>query len=219
MRFFQIYQFVFPVVFFPLAYWLWLNRYAGQHDVTILALSIPILFGYIIPALGTNWLRLWEFNTQMRLGRFRPQHGFLLGTATSLFGLVCLTHPASSFSAVSLLRDGFVTGSVLAFWNWLYDFYAIHVGFIVVYNRSHREGRGAAAIATEYCPVFFGTFGFCYAVAIRVCERYLLELSRPDLFWPLFIVCNLVVLIGPVVAFVVVSLAIHGETGLRTSEE
>ena len=218
MLFFQLYQYVVPVLLFPLAYWLWLSRYDGEHTAAILALSMPILFAYIVPGLATNWLKLWDFNTRWKVGRFRPQHGFLFGTATSLFGLLCLAYPARGFDILEFVRAGFVMGSVLAFWNWLYDLYAIKVGFIVVYNRKYHENQGPEAIATHYCPMFFGTFGVCYGVAIRVCEYFLMHLQRGDTYWLLFIACNLLVLIVPVLAFVLFSLATNGETGLRSYE-
>jgi hypothetical protein len=214
MRFFRIYQYLAPLCLLPVAYWLWHRRYEGDHRLVILVLSVPILFAYIIPGIGTNWLRLWEFNTRWKLGRFRPHHGFVFGTATSLFGLLCLGNPVPALDAMELIRAGFVMGSVLAFWNWLYDLYAIKVGFLIVFNRSYRDGRGAAAIATEYCPVFFGAFGVCYGVTIRVAEHWLLELGRRDLYWPLFVGCHLLTLTVPVVAYVLYSLGTAGETGL-----
>ena len=107
-------------------------------------------------------------------------------------------------------------GSVLAFWNWLYDVHAIRVGFLVVYNRAYSENRGPEAIATEYCPAFFGIFGLCYGVSIRVCEYYLAELGRFDLYWPLLVACHVTVLVCPVVAFILLSLLTTGETGLRS---
>lgn len=33
MQFFQLYQYLVPIFFFPLSYWLWLSRYGG--DVTV----------------------------------------------------------------------------------------------------------------------------------------------------------------------------------------
>jgi hypothetical protein len=171
-----------------------------------------------VPALGTNWLRIWEFNTRLKIGRFRPQHGFLFGTATSLFGLLCLGYPVPSLDAWDLLRAGFIMASVLAFWNWLYDIHAIRVGFLMVYNRAYSENRGPEAIATEYCPVFFGTFGFCYGIAIRGGEYYLAELGHFDLFWPLLLLCHFIVLLCPVLAYIALSLATSGRTGLRTYE-
>ncbi len=219
MQFFRLYQYVVPTILFPICYWLWLIRYQHDHRTTILVLSIPILFSYIVPGLGTNWLKIWEFHTRWRLGRFRPQHGFLFGTATSLFGLFCLGFPPRDFGLLELVRSGFIMGSVLAFWNWLYDVHAIRVGFLAVYNRAFAENRGPAAVATEYCPVFFGTFGFCYGVQIRVCEYYLVELGRVDLFWSLLFGCQAIVLTGPVIAYILVSYLTTGESGLRSYRE
>jgi hypothetical protein len=218
MLFFRIYEYVVPLALFPLAYWLWLLRYEHDHRLTLFALSIPIVFSYVVPALGTNWLRIWEFNTRWKLGRFRPQHGFLFGTATSLFGLLCLGYPPQSFDFWEFLRSGFVMASVLAFWNWLYDVHALRVGFLRVYNRAFAENRGPDAIATEYCPVFFGSFGFCYGVAIRAGEHYLGAAGRSDLFWPLLATCLTVVLIVPVLAFIAYSVATTGRTGLQSYE-
>lgn len=219
MQFFQLYQYVVPAILFPVCYWLWLVRYGYDHRLTLLVLSIPIVFSYIVPGLGTNWLKIWEFNTRWRLGRFRPQHGFLFGTATSLFGLFCLRFPPVDFTAVELVRAGFVMGSVLAFWNWLYDVHAIRVGFLRVYNRAYSQRRGPEAIAAEYCPLFFGLFGFCYGITIRVCEFYLTESGRLDLYWPLLLCCHAFILTCPVGLFIVVSWLTTGETGLRSYQD
>ncbi len=218
MQFFRVYQYVVPLVLFPLSYWLWSVRYDFDHRLTLFALAVPIVFSYVVPALGTNWLRIWEFNTRWKLGRFRPQHGFLFGTATSLFGLLCLGYPPPAFDALEFLRSGFVMASVLAFWNWLYDIHAIRVGFLRVYNRAYAEGRGPEAVATEYCPVFFGSFGFCYGVAIRAGEFYLGAARRPDLFWPLLIGCLLAAMSCTVLAYVALSFATTGRTGLQSYE-
>ncbi|MDA1050915.1 MAG: hypothetical protein O3C40_10610 [Planctomycetota bacterium] len=219
MRFFRLYQYLVPTLLFPFCYWLWLIRYNHDHRLTLLVLSIPIVFSYVVPGLGTNWLKIWEFNTRWRLVRFRPQHGFLFGTATSLFGLLCLGFPPRDFSALEIIRSGFVMGSVLAFWNWLYDVHAIRVGFLVVYNLAYSRHRGPEAIATEYCPVFFGIFGLCYGMAIRVCEYYLAELGRFDLYWLLLVSCHVFVLASPVVAYILLSLLTTGETGLRSFQD
>jgi hypothetical protein len=216
--FLRIYEYVVPLALFPLTYWLWWSRYGCDHRLTLFALSIPIVFSYVVPGLGTNWLRIWDFNTRLKIGRFRPQHGFLFGTATSLFGLLCLGYPVPAFDAWELLRSGLVMASVLAFWNWLYDLHAIRVGFLQVYNRAYAENRGPEAIATEYCPVFFGSFGFCYGIAIRAGEYYLAVSGRSDLFWPLLLLCLLAVLTCPVLAYVTLSLATTGHTGLQSYE-
>jgi len=214
MKFFTIYQYAAPIILLPLSYMLWLHRLDGHHRLVWFALSMPILSAYVIPGIGTNRLKLWEFNTRFKLGRFRPHHGFVFGSVISLLALVCVAPPAAGFSLPALLRAAFITGSVLAFWNWLYDIRAIKVGFIVMYNRQHAENRGPEAIATDYAPVFFFTFGAIYGAALYAGQYILLTLHRWDLFGWLLIVCNLIILIVPVSAFVVQSYLKNGYSGL-----
>lgn len=216
MKFFTLYQYLAPLMLFPLSYYLWLRQFEANHALVLLALSIPVLFAYLIPALGTNWLQLWEINTRLRLGKFRPQHGFVFGAATSLMALLCLGEMSAPFSPVELFRAGFVLGSVLAFWNWLYDMLAIKAGFIIVYNRPYAENRGAEAIAAAYAPVLFGSFGFCYGVTLRLSQYYLLELNRWDYYGWLLVIGNLAGLLLPVLAFVGYSYFKHGESGLQS---
>lgn len=215
MKFLRVYQYVVPLALFPASYYLWLRWYDNNHKLVFLTLSMPVLFAYIIPGIGTNWLKLWEFNTGWKLGRFRPHHGFVFGTAASLLTLLCLESSSVGLGALELVRTGFVVGTVLAFWNWLYDTHAIKAGFIVVYNKAHHQRLGPEAIATDYAPVLFGVFGMCYGVAIRVSRYYLMELGRLDLFWWLFVVCNLAVLTLPVLSFVLHSYMKNGDMGLR----
>jgi hypothetical protein len=215
VRFFRVYQYVVPALLFPISYYLWLLWYDGDHRLVALTLSLPVLFAYIIPGIGTNWLRLWEFDTRWRLGRFRPHHGFVFGTASSLLALLCLEPYPTGPWVWEIARAGFIVGSVLALWNWIYDIYAIKAGFIIVYNRPHAEGAGPEAVATDYAPVVFGMFGACYGAAIRATQYVLVDLGRSDLFWWFFGVGNLVAMTVPVAAFVLHSYVRSGETGLR----
>ncbi len=215
MKFFNLYQYLTPIILFPLSYTLWLRRFDGNHPFVWLMLSMPILFAYIIPGLGTSWLKLWEFNTRLRLGKFRPHHGFVFGTATSLLALWCVAGSPPAFSALELVRSGFILGSVLAFWNWLYDMYAIKAGFIVVYNKPYADKLGPEAIAADYAPVLFGVFGLCYGMAIRLNQYYLLELGRWDYYGLLLIGGNIAGVFMPVLVFVLYSYLKNGITGLQ----
>lgn len=102
MRFFRLYEFIVPLLFFPLAYLAWLNRYNGDQRLVIFMIAMPITFAYVLPGLGTNWLKRWEFNAALKLGRFRPHDGFLFGTATSLLVLLCLDFPPRSFNMIEM---------------------------------------------------------------------------------------------------------------------
>ncbi len=213
MRFFRWYQFVVPLTLFPLSYLLWLQRYHGDHALVWLALSIPVVFAYVVPGLGTNWLGLWEFNTRFRIGRFRPHHGFVFGTATSLFGLACVPAAAPGFHLGDCLRAALVTGSVIGFWNWLYDTHAIKVGFIVIHNRLAAEGQPAEVVATDHAPVFFGVFGACYGVCLQLADA-LSAGSRPMVLATLGLAGNVAGVVAPVLAYVLWSYATRGESGL-----
>jgi hypothetical protein len=217
MRFFQIYQVVAPATLLPLSYWLWWQRYAGVHRMVWLSLSLPIVFAYVIPYLGTNWLRLWEFNTRLKVKGFRPHHGLVFGTATSLLAIITLVYPGEP-GVVGILRGGFLLGCVLGFWNWLYDTYAIKSGFIRVYTRPQAEQAGAEAIATSYAPVLFGVFGFCYGTSLRSLEHVLIDSNGWHLMWLLLPVCHAVCLGAPVAAYVFVSFLRTGQSGLQSYE-
>ncbi|HSH74608.1 MAG TPA: hypothetical protein VLA09_02800 [Longimicrobiales bacterium] len=218
MRFFTVYQYLVPALLFPLSYLLWLGWYDGNHALVGFTLAIPVVFAYVIPGLGTNWLKLWEINTALRIGRFRPHHGFVFGTGTSLLTLLAIPEMGSDFGVLEVVRAGFVVGGVLAFWNWLYDIAAIRAGFITVYNRPFHEGRGPEAIATDYAPVLFGVFGVCYGVALRTSYYVVQTLGRADLYWPLLAASIVVSMVLPVMAFCLQSYVRHGDWGLARYE-
>ncbi len=88
-QFFNIYQYLAPLILTPLSFWLWWRFYEGNLYLTLMAWLMPILFAYIVPGVGTNILKVWEFNTKFRLGKFRVHHGFVFGSATSLIAWFC----------------------------------------------------------------------------------------------------------------------------------
>ena len=213
-RFFSVYQYLVPLTLFPVSYLLWLQRLGGHHERVWLALSIPVVFGYVVPAVGTNALGLWEINTRLRLGRFRPHHGFVFGTAASLLALVCLPAGASRPGVWESLRAGLVVGSVLGFWNWLYDTYAIKAKFIIIHNRLTAEGHAAEVVATDHAPVLFGVFGLCYGIVLRAADLLPVP-GQSTAYWVLLVAGNLAGCVLPVLAYVIVSYLRWGESGLR----
>ena len=214
MIFFTLYQYLAPALLLPFSYYLWLNRLGGSHRLALLALSMPILTAYIIPGLGTNRLKLWTFNTRLKLGHFTPQHGFIFGSAISLLAFVVVDAPPLRLTPGLLLRTALISGSTIAFWNWLFDIVAIKTGYIVVFNQPFAQNRGPEAIATDYAPVYFGLFGACYGFVLHLSQYYLLPPGRADLFWPMLLLGNGLVLTVPSLGFVVSSWLRHGHTGL-----
>ena len=77
-----------PAVLTPLGALLWW-RHTTETPAGAAAWLMPVLWAYIVPGIGTNVLRVWEFDTRLRLGRFRPHHGFVFGSATAMLGGWC----------------------------------------------------------------------------------------------------------------------------------
>jgi len=167
-RFFTLYQYLGPLLLTPLSFWLWWQTYEGNLALTLNAWLIPILFAYIVPGVGTNVLKMWEFNTRFRLGRFRPHHGFVFGSATSM--IVWLTHTQMATDVFDVLQSAFIAASVLGFWNLIYDIKALKSGILLVYNQPWADGKGDEAIAMDYAPVFFAGFGLVYGTSIGTAE-------------------------------------------------
>jgi len=214
-RFFHLYHYLSPLVTLPLAYFLWLKQTGGEHRLVWLALALPIVTAYVIPGLGVNRFRLWEFHARWRAGGFFPHHGLIFGGSISLLTLLCVDMASPHVGWFSPLRTAFVTGSALAFWNWLFDIYLIKSGVMTVYNRPWFEKRGPEAIAAAYAPLYFFVFGACYGLTLDLARYYLRLLGRWEL-WPLLLTGGLVITLTlPTLTFVLVSYWQTGTPGLH----
>ena len=167
-RGFEIYQYAAPAVLAPLTLWLWRRECGGNPWLTALAWGLPIVYAYVVPGVGTNVLKVWEFDVSLRLGRFRPHHGFVFGSATA--ALAWAVHGAAARTWPDALRAGFVCASVLGFWNVLYDVGALKAGHLRVYNQPHADGKGPEAVALDYAPWFFAGFGAMYGFGLAAAE-------------------------------------------------
>ena len=208
-----IYQYLAPLVLAPASFLLWRQEYRGDLRLVAAAWLIPVLWAYIVPGIGTNVLKVWEFNTRLRLGRFRPHHGFVFGSATAM--LAWLVH-VPAHTLWDALRAAFVLCSVLAFWNLLYDIKALQAGILNVYNQPWADNQGHAAIALDYAPWFFGGFGAVYGAGMGVMEwlaaRGSLDASLFAVSWVMTLLLSLTV---PVAGFMIQSRRRYGHSGTR----
>lgn len=210
----RIYQYLGPILLTPLSLSLWWREY----DLPLQAVAVwlvPILWAYIVPGIGTNVCKVWEFDVAWKLGRFRPHHGFVFGSATSLLAWFVHGHAAVSLADVG--RYAFVLASVLGFWNLLYEIKALRIGLLKVYNQPWANNEGPAAIAIDYSPWFFGGFGFAYGTLIGSIELYI---AADNPFGTAefvgFSSAGLLVCIAfPVLGFIRHSFKTHGHAGTR----
>jgi hypothetical protein len=214
-RAFEAYQYVAPALLTPLAAWLWWRHYDGDVALAAIALAVPIAYAYIVPGIGTNLLQVWEFDTGLRLGRFRPHHGFVFGSATAMLALPAIGAPEASPAMLDVLARGMAVAAILGVVNWLYDALAIRAGFLKVYNQPWADGRDAWSIASDYAPWFFGGFGLIYASGLKLAEGTLL--AEPDTTRAVAVGLAIlaVTLTLPTLGYVAQSYARHGHHGCR----
>jgi hypothetical protein len=215
---FELYQYAAPAVLAPLSLWLWWRSYGGDWRLTLIAWSIPIVYAYVVPAIGTNVLKVWEFDTRFRLGRFRLHHGFVFGSATATIAWICHADPARG--PLDALRTGFVLASVLGFWNLLYDVKALQSGILRVYNQPWADGSGAEAVAMDYAPWFFAGFGAVYGLGIGIAE--MLSRDAPmnnTIFGIVFATVLACAMAVPVLGYRRRSFGLHGHSGCSPVEK
>lgn len=211
---FTYYALLAPAVLAPLTLWLWWQVY-GDWPRTLNAWVVPVLWAYIVPGVGTNILKVWAFDTQLKLGNFRPQHGFVFGSATAFLAWCAHTTPATHW--VGCLQSSFILAAVLGFWNILYDIAALKTGVLHVYNPPWAKGEGVEAIAHDYAPWFFGGFGAAYGLSLAGfewwCSVHGLPSTGATCAW---LLCALLFSIAvPVFGFMQHSLRKHGHAGTR----
>jgi hypothetical protein len=119
-----------------------------------------------------------------------------------------------------IVRAAVVMGSVLAFWNLLYDVMALQSGILIVYNQPWADDQPAEAIAMDYAPWFFGGFGAIYGAGIAIVEWLH---SRSLLSTPMFAV-TFTAILGlsltlPVAGFMAQSRRRHGHSGTRPASK
>ena len=214
-RFFSVYQYLGPLLLTPLAGWLWWRTYQGDWRLVVQACLLPILYAYIVPGVGTNILKVWEFDTHFRLGRFRPQHGFVFGSATAMLAWLC--HGGAARDVAGIVTTALVFGGVLGFINILYEIRAVESGFLRIYNQPWADGRGAEAIVMDYAPWFFGGFGVAYGLTLALAEWWLAHHDAPGIgalaaYFAFSLAFTIAV---PVWGYRRRSLRLHGHDGCR----
>jgi hypothetical protein len=203
----RLYPYIAPVILTPLSFLLWRSEYHGNVRMAIAALLIPVLWVYIVSGIGTNVLKVWEFDTRLRLGRFRPHHGFVFGSATAM--LAWLAHAGPAHDLWDVTRSALVMGSVIGFWNLLYDIKALQSGILRIYNQPWADGKGAAEIVLDYAPWFFGGFGAIYGAGLALMEWL------PNAYVAVVSITLALALVVPVAAYVCQSIVRHGHWGTR----
>ena len=213
----RLYQYAAPAILAPLALYLWWQEYRNWPQ-TLLAWLLPVAWAYLVPGVGTNVCKVWEFDVRWKWGRFRPHHGFVFGSATAM--IAWAVHGSAATTLAAVARYAIILCSVLGFWNLLYEVKALKSGILKVYNQPWADGRGEEAIALDYSPWIFGGVGAAYGLSIGAFEYVVNRWGMPDA--PLCIAAWLAAfslcLAVPLLGFMQYSRRAHGHAGTRPVE-
>lgn len=166
-KFYNIYQYFAFLIIFPLTVFLW-YRELKNIELTLTVIGLPVLTAYIIPYIGTNCTKFWQFDKlRFKFGNFRIYHGFVFGSATGLFGLMFYKISPEYTGITNSIMYGLICGAFLAFWNTLYDIYAVKCKFIKINNKAAYDGKSEYEIVMDYAPVYFYVLGFIYTLFLK----------------------------------------------------
>ncbi|MBA63246.1 MAG: hypothetical protein CMJ76_12885 [Planctomycetaceae bacterium] len=177
MLFYKIYEVVGPIILFPLALILWWSTSQNDITVTFYAVGMPVAVAFLIPYIGIRLLHIWEIRSPHSNKGFRPHHGFMFGSATSVICWIVyklyLQIPLSDSSWLFPIILGITIGLI----NFIFDMFAISRGVLVVFNKSYSLGKSAFHISLQYAPIFFASFGIAYGFEL---QRLINTINDPD---------------------------------------
>jgi len=152
-----------PVPLFIAMYALW-RRWSGDALFTAFVMWLPVVYGYVIPGIGTNLLHKWRFTGTWVVGRYYAHHGFLYAAnMTPLLLIAFLGTPRAALSVGTVVRILLCTATLHGFVFWIHDLMLVRYGMVEINNRPAAEGRSPAEIVTHYAPLCFFCLGWAYA--------------------------------------------------------
>ena len=186
-----VYNYVYPFIGLPLLLWLWTRdenaAFAG------LVMGLPFVFGYLVPGIGTNILKLWRFRGHWVVGDYFIHHGFIYAATMGLALYVGFV-PAAGTGLWGLLGNMARTASIIGFVGWGHDLLAVRAGVIEIYNGPWKRGASPEAIVSHSTPLCYALLGAAYAgVATLGYDILVAQQQSANNLWWLF-PCGLAVM-------------------------
>lgn len=155
-----IYNYIYPFIGFPLLLWLWARD--GNLAFAALTMGLPLVFGYLIPGIGTNILKMWRFCGPWVIGNYFIHHGFIYASTMGL-GLYLAFFPANHLDAWNILGNMVRTAGLVGFVGWGHDILAVREGVIEIYNGPWKRGASPETIVSHSTPLCYALLGASYA--------------------------------------------------------
>lgn len=178
MLFVSIYAF--PLAGFPLVAWAWWRLTGGSWAGVALVLGIPLVLGYLVPAMGANLTRQWRVTGPWSVRGFYAHHGFVYASKMSFALLIAVRDPADldGWKAPAAVL---ACATATAFGAWWHDVHAVKAGWTEVLQR---DGRSLDTLLTSHEPAAFLAVGLAYGATCVLGLRVLA--ADPAALWWLF---------------------------------
>lgn len=205
----EYYTYFLPIPVCCLMFYLWLEKTNHDYRMSALVMLLPILYGYIVPGIGINLLKLWRFKGKMRMGGYYIHHGFMYAAHMT----VCLYFSFGDISSLSPLLPSqmisiVVCSSVInAYVLWLHDIYLVKAGLVEIDSPPAKEGKSPEEIVFYYAPKGFFLLGMTYGMgAVLGYQRFIVEkrASTASFIWVLTMGFSLMFII-PTVYYLVIN--------------
>lgn len=162
-RFMFFFDYVLPFPLFVLMFYLWYLRAGHNPLFACYVLVLPLLFGYIVPGVGTNILKLWRFTGKWMIGSYYWHHGFIYAGPLALILYITFgCGPVSTLQAVTIIL---CNGGMQGLLSFQHDTMAVKVGALIIDNPPAKQGKSAEEIVNYLNTLFFFLLGASYAGA------------------------------------------------------
>jgi len=175
---FQVYVLPVPLTLAMAGLWRW---WSGSTAFAAYVTLLAVLYGYIVPGIGTNVMKKWRFFGPGLIGNYYIHHGFIWAANLSpaLF-LSFLGTPHGDLDWGTMLRVLLATGAIHAYKGWVYDIGLLRHGFTEVTSVPRLRGKSPEEVAAHYVPVCFFLIGVTYALGALVAYHDFVAPQRLD---------------------------------------
>jgi hypothetical protein len=163
MLFFSTY--LFPLAGFPLLTYAWWRSSGGSWPLVAVVMGVPVIFGYLMPGIATQYVKRWRFTTGPRVGAYYVHHGFVYASKLAFVLFLVVRSLAAVRSAFDIASVVLIAGAATAFGGWLHDVHAVRAGKI--------EVDGGADALVGFAPASYFAMGATYAGVVLAAHRVL----------------------------------------------
>ncbi len=183
-----VYLLPFPVCIAAFFYW---REVTKSQLFALFIIALPVLYGYIIPGIGTNIMKKWRFHGKMLLGNYYIHHGFKYASNLNLSFFVAFSdayvqpNPSLNRYITIALSTAFIQGYII----WIHDTHCIKQGMLELDNPFSRAGKSAEEISFQYAPLTFFLIGLTFAISSLIAYQQLVVENIDS--WRVFSYCLL----------------------------